>query len=74
MIDAMIDVHLRNITELEAKILQTIMDLEEHCRKLPAAQQGTIEETIERLRSALEDRRAFMSDKRKCFWKREPYC
>jgi uncharacterized protein YydD (DUF2326 family) len=61
----MIDTHLRNITELESKIQQTLSDLEEHCRSLPATQQGPIKETIQRLEMALEEGEAFVGDKRK---------
>jgi hypothetical protein len=74
MIDEMIDAQLRNITELEAKIRQTVRDLEEHCRNLPATQQGTIKGTIERLELALERKEAPMSDKRKRPRKRALCC
>jgi hypothetical protein len=61
----MINAHLRNITELESKIQQTLRDLEDHCRSLPATQQGPIKETIQRLEMALEEGKAFVGDKRK---------
>jgi hypothetical protein len=70
----MIDAHFRNISELEARIHQTVRDLEEHCRKLPAAQQGTVKETIEKLERALEGEETFISDKRKRSRKRAPCC
>jgi hypothetical protein len=70
----MIDTHLRNITELESQIQRTLRDLEEYCRKLPAAQQGTIRGTIERLEMALEGKEGFMTDKRKRPRKRALCC
>jgi hypothetical protein len=49
---------LRSLTELEARIRQTVQDLEEHSRILPTAQQGTVEATIKRLKMALENEEA----------------
>jgi hypothetical protein len=70
----MIDTHLRNITELEAKIQRTLRDLEEHCRSLPATQQGMVKGTIERLEKALEGKEGAITDERKRPRKRALCC
>jgi hypothetical protein len=70
----MIDTHLRNFTELESQIRQTLRDLEEHCRSLPAAQQGTVKGTIERLEKALGGKEEIMTDQRKRPRKRALCC
>lgn len=54
MINRIIDIQLRNIADLEARIRQTVRDLEEHSRGLPSSQQGKVEATIEKLKKALE--------------------
>jgi hypothetical protein len=58
---------LRSLTELEARIRQTVQDLEEHSRILPIAQQRTVEATIKRLKMALEGEEAIVGDKNEPF-------
>jgi hypothetical protein len=70
----MIDTNLRNITELKSQIRQTVRDLEEHCRSLPATQQAPIKETIERLEMALEGGDGLVTDKPKRPRKRALCC
>jgi 6-phosphogluconate dehydrogenase len=58
---------LQSLTELQARIRQTVQDLEEHSRILPIAQQGTVEATIKRLKMALEGEEAIVSDSNEPF-------
>ena len=58
---------LQSLTELQARIRQTVQNLEEHSRILPIAQQGTVEATIKRLKMALEGEEAIVSDSNEPF-------
>jgi hypothetical protein len=51
----MIDTELRTLAELQARIQQTVQDLEEHCRIIPASQRGAVKGTIGRLKKALNE-------------------
>jgi hypothetical protein len=70
----MIETQLRSFTELESQIRQTLRDLEEHCRSLPATQQETVKGTIERLEKALEGKEGLMTDQHKRPRKRALCC
>jgi hypothetical protein len=54
----MVDLESRTFAELRARIQQTVQDLEDHCRTVPAAQRRVVKGTIGRLKQALDEEQA----------------
>jgi hypothetical protein len=54
----MVDPEFQTATELQARIRQTVQDLEEHCRTIPVAQRSQVKATIGRLKKALNEEQA----------------